>query len=258
MIIAADIGNSNIKFGIFDGSAEKLICSFSVSASAERTADEFLLTIKSFLSDASVDCSFEGSVISSVVPSITTILQKTFTTLCNRDPLIVGAGIKTGFKISIDVQSEMGADIVSNVVESFNAVSAPFAVVDMGTATTISVVDRNNTLIGAIIAPGCGISLKALSDNAALLCDVSLNKPTDIIGKNSLESITSGIYNGNIYMIDGFLRDIRAKVCKDGEKLGLVATGGYTSMLDSSRNKFCIDDKLTLRGAARLYYNNVK
>ena len=258
MILTIDIGNTNIKFGVFDGSEDKMCCRFQISSSAVRTCDEYILLIKSFIREQSVDGAFTGSVISSVVPSLTVPVSDAFSKITGRKPFIIGSGTKTGFPINIDVQSELGSDIVSNVSAALSKFSAPLAVVDMGTATTIAAVNSNGVLTGAVIAPGCGISLAALSENAALLFDVNAVRPKDIIGKNSAESICSGIYYGTVFMIDGFIREIRSKLCShDNMKLSLVATGGNSDILDSCRNKFCKDPDLTLKGAARLYYKNV-
>lgn len=137
MIIAADIGNTNIKFGVFDGSADNMLYGFTVSASSVRSSDEYRLLINYFLKEKFTEVTFDGSVISSVVPALNVPVAEALTVICGRKPFFVGSGTKTGFPIKIDVVSEIGSDIVSNVARAHGLLSPPFAVVDMGTAITL-------------------------------------------------------------------------------------------------------------------------
>lgn len=259
MLLCIDIGNTNISFGVFDGSVENMICRFSVSANTRRTPDEYFLIIKQML------CAYCDSVvpdsfcISSVVPSLTDDISAACKRICNADPFIITTGTRTGFPIKIDAASQLGADIVSNTAAAFNIVESPFAVVDVGTATTVTVVDSDGRLIGTVIAPGISISLDALNSSCALLTDISLSCPDAVIGKNSQDSIKSGVFHGHVYMIDGFIRQIREDMCKNGDKLGLIGTGGAAStVLPHCRNKFRIVQDLTLKGAAALFYHNTQ
>lgn len=256
MLIAADIGNTNIKFGVFNGSAEKLLFRFSVSSATKRTADEYLICIKSFLSDAGISVMPDMAVISSVVPHLTTPVAYALKAICSHKPFLIGTGTRTGFPLKIDIQSQLGADMVANAAAAFKLCDPPFAVVDMGTATTITCVDATGALVGTVIAPGALVSLNALLSNAALLTDVPLSHPDSLIGKNSYDSIRSGAYFGSIYMIDGFIRNIREDMCKNSEKLSLIGTGGLSEILTHCRNKFMIVEDLTLMGAAQLFYSN--
>lgn len=255
MLIAVDIGNTNIKFGVFDGSCEKLISMFSVSSAAVRTADEYKFIIKNFLGD---DIIADASVISSVVPHITVPISEALASVCSKQPFIIGTGTRTGFPIRIDVQAQLGADIVSNAAGAFGfcRLKPPFAVVDMGTATTVTCVNSDGALIGTVIAPGADTSLTALLKSAALLSDAPLSKPSELIGKNSYDSIRSGAYYGTVYMIDGFIRNVRSCLCQGGDELTLVGTGGLCDILEDCRNKFTVVPDLTLRGAAALFYLN--
>ncbi len=256
MLIAADIGNTNIKLGVFDGSAERLVLRFSLSAATTRTADEYLMAIKAFLSDSGISDAPDTSVVSSVVPHLTTPVAAALTSLCKRKPFFIGTGTRTGFPLKIDIQSQLGSDIVANAAAAFKLCSPPFAVVDMGTATTITCVDASGALVGTVIAPGALISLDALLSNAALLNDIPLSCPDALIGKSSYDSIRSGAYLGNVYMVDGFIRNIRETLCADGKKLSLVGTGGLSDILTHCRNKFLIAEDLTLIGCAELFYSN--
>ncbi|MGN1083280.1 MAG: type III pantothenate kinase [Candidatus Avispirillum sp.] len=263
MLLAADIGNTSIKFALFDSDCEKLIYRFSVSSRTERTSCEYVLLIESFLnsffSKSTTNFSaaeLNSSVISSVVPHITETVSEALQKICKKPPFIIGAGTRTGFPIRIDVQSQLGADIVSNACAAFQMCEPPFAVVDMGTATTVTCVDCDGALVGTVIAPGADVSLKALLDSAALLTDVPLSCPEKLIGKNSYDSIRSGAFFGTVYAIDGFIRNIRETLCKNGEKLSLIGTGGSSGLLEHCRNKFTLIPDLTLKGAAALYYSN--
>ncbi len=257
MLLCVDIGNSNINFGLFNGSCDDMVCCFSISSAVKRTSDEYFLIINQMLSQFSVEPLPDSFCISSVVPTLTADVCAACQRLCGCEPFIISKGTKTGFPIKIDSQAQLGADIVSNTAAAFKFAKPPFAVVDVGTATTVTAVDRDGQLIGAVIAPGANISLEALKDSAALLTDVSLQQPDAVIGKNSQDSIRSGIFYGHVYMIDGFIRQIRSELCEDGEKLALIGTGGLSKViLPHCRNKFEVIENLTLKGAASLFYQN--
>ncbi len=260
MLLSIDIGNSSIKFGVFDlkdPSTSK--CNFSLSSIKSRTADEYELLIRQFLSAYNCSDSIHHAVISSVTPSVIYSIQNAAYKICASVPFIIGSGTHTGFKIKIDDPAELGADMVSNTAAALTMCEAPVVIADLGTATTLAAVNRNKELIGSIIIPGAGLSLDALSNTAELLSKVSFKRPKNLIGTNSADSITSGVINGNIFMIDGFIRNLREQLCEDREKLSLIATGGYChSIIPYCRNKFNIVDDLTLIGAALLYKRNRK
>lgn len=259
MLLAIDIGNSMIKFAVYNKSSLEKTAGFQIAASSIRSADEYKLHINQFLFAFQLIDQIDASVIASVVPSLTTPIYQAATQICGRKPFMVGAGTHTGFKINIDVHSQLGADIVANVAAARLFCMSPFVVVDMGTATTLTAVDRNGNIIGTIIHPGLKISLDVLADSAALLNDVPLVKPAMLIGQNSISSMQSGIVNGHICMIDGFIRQLRQTLCQENETLSLVATGGHAeTVIPYCRNKMKIDSDLTVRGAAALYFANRK
>lgn len=259
MLLAIDIGNSSIKFGVFEiNDISVLKCRFSISSDVPRTADEYELLISQFLMIHNSP-KINHCVISSVAPSITNSIYNAAYKICSRAPFVIGSGTHTGFKIRIDDPAELGADIVSNTAASLNMLEGPVVIVDLGTATTLTAINRNNELIGSVIIPGAGLSMNALSDTAELLNKVSFKRPDKLIGTNSADSITSGVINGNIFMIDGFIRNLREQLCDDDIKLNLIATGGYcNAIIPHCRNKFKIVDDLTLIGAAILYKKNKK
>ena len=260
MLLVADIGNSSIKFGVFDlNNCFEPICSFTVANTSFKSSDEFELIIRQMLLNKGYTGSLTCAAVASVAPSVTVSVIGAIRSITGSDPFIIGSGIRTGFKIRIDDPSEFGADMVSNVAAALEMVEAPLVVADLGTATTLAVVNTTRELIGSVIIPGAGLSLEALSNTAELLNNITFKHPDKLIGTNTSDSITSGIINGNIYMIDGFIRNIREQLCENGQKLSLIATGGLNcAIIPHCRNKFTIIEDLTLSGVALLYKKNKK
>lgn len=263
MLLAIDIGNSSISVGVFDISdklSPKIVSSFKI-ASRDLSADEYAVRIKDFLShDPAINSvSVSAAVISSVVPSLTDSLSRAAFSICGKQPFIISSGIRTGFGINIKNPEQLGTDIVSNVAAALSTADVPLAVLDMGTATTITVVDGNKCILGTIIIPGVKIALSALYDSAAQLGDIVIDGDPELIGRDTKSSICSGIIHGNALMIDGFIRNIREELNlkESGQKLGLIATGGLSELiLPHLRNKFVFDKNLTLKGLAHLYCKN--
>lgn len=265
MLLAVDIGNTSVSFALFDSSrsADPLVVSSKLSVQKNRSADEYAVLMKQILDlkirdDYSIDC----AAVSSVVPSVTGAVVSAASILSNSSPFIIGPGIKTGFKIAINDPACLGSDIVSNTSAALDICDSPLVIFDAGTANTITIIDSTRTLIGTVILPGVRISASALSENAELLDTILLSdKDVPLIGKTTGQSIRSGLINGNSLMLDGFVRNIRELLIpKDSEKkLGLVATGGFAKLItDNCRNKFIVDEALTLRGIASLYFSNIK
>lgn len=268
MLLALDIGNSCISAGIFrlndNGctdffSTDSLICKFVIST-RYITPDEYIISIKNFIDYHSVELSsVDCAIISSVVPSLTDILANAVKSLCGCPPLIVTCGIRTGFGIKIKNPEQLGADIVANATAAINISYPPIVILDSGTATTLTVVDSNRNLIGTIIMPGLKTSMKALSNSAAQLSDVLLESPDELIGRDTSDSIKSGVVNGHVFAIDGFIRNIREELRtkETGSQLSLIATGGHADFLiPKLRNKFTYVESLTLFGDAYLYQKN--
>lgn len=285
MILALDIGNSSISCGIFQydkHAAEKNIslpvniCSFKI-ASKSLSFDEYLLLFYQFLKIYNIfpaDSFFrhipgitadtvhddlrvlDAAVIASVVPSLTETIVNVSKILTGSHPLVIGAGIRTGFGIKIRNPEQLGADIVANTAGAMLFTETPFIVLDIGTATTITYVNKDKELLGTIIMPGLAVSLSALTDSAALLNNVPLDTPQELLGKTTSDSIRSGVLCGHSLMIDGFLRNIREQYpCE--EKLGLTATGGLAErILPFCRNRFQYIPNLTLLGAVSLFIKN--
>ncbi|MBQ7923261.1 MAG: type III pantothenate kinase [Clostridia bacterium] len=283
MVLAIDIGNSSISCGVFDAnrweSDNTPICSFKI-ASQNLSADEYTILFlqflqlhairisdsfyakypayRSWLSNSTETGILDACVISSVVPSLTETISHTAALICGKTPLLINQGIRTGFEIKVKNPEQLGADIVANIAAALRISQPPFVVLDVGTATTITFVNEKRELTGTVILPGVVVSMEALSHSAALLSDVPLQKPSEILGKNTSESVRSGVIMGHAYSIDGFVRNIREQYC-GGEKLGLIATGGLAeSILPSCRNKFSYIQNLTLIGAVNLYLHHTQ
>lgn len=263
MLLAIDIGNTSISFGIFNISADssELLFTSRISSSFRRSSDEYIILFDQILKYNGFDPSLiDCTAVSSVVPHLTDVMVESAEIISSSIPYIIAPGMKTGFKIDIYDPADLGADIVANVAGALNIVEPPFVVLDAGTANTLAFVDAHKNFVGTVIAPGLRISSEALSSNAELLESITINDSCiPLIGKNTDESIKSGLVLGNALMIDGIIRNIREKyVNKDaGEKLSMVATGGYCDIItEYTRNKFVIEKSLTLRGIAALYVKN--
>lgn len=263
MLLAIDIGNSSTSVGIFDitdKASPILISDFKIT-SRDSSSDEYTIILKDFISRTVDIAAIKNSVISSVVPRLTDKFIRAAESICKCQPFIITSGIRTGFGIRIKNPEQLGTDIVSNVAATINLYPTPLVILDMGTATTITVVDENKSIIGVIITPGIKISLDALYNSAAQLGDVVLDEKMELIGKDTQSAVSSGIINGSALMIDGFLRNIREELSlkENGSKLSLVATGGLSELiLPHLRNKFDFDKILTLKGLAVLYCLNHK
>lgn len=281
MLLALDIGNSSISAGVYaihsDRMTHTLICTFKIS-SKFMTADEYAIAFHNFLQlhnirsklqsnikhlsvsesdDRVIDC----AVIASVVPALTDILAKAVVQLCGKPPFIIGQGTRTGFGIKIKNPEQLGADIVANTTAALAVCEPPLVILDVGTATTLTVVDENRDLLGIVIMPGLKISMSALSLSAAQLSDVRLERPEELIGRDTSSSIRSGVINGQIYAIDGFIRNVREQLHtkESGKSLGLIATGGLANyVLPYMRNKFTYDETLTLSGEVYLFRKNIR
>ncbi len=255
MLLALDIGNSSIDIGVFskDGS---LKLRSKISADRAKSADEYAVLLKGIfeLNSLSLE-SIDGSIVASVVPPLTLAVASAIDRLFGIKSLEVGPGIKTGLNIKIDSQTELGADIVANAVSALPKGESPLLIIDFGTATTLTVIDKNSALAGVIIAPGVRVSLDALSMQASELPDVSITMPKRLIGKNSRESMNSGVLNGHALMIDGFCAKIQKELQTDD--LRVIATGGLADIiLPLCEIPIQYEPDLTLEGLKILYHKN--
>ncbi len=247
MLFAADIGNSSIDLGVFDDTGALIIKS-KISAVKTQCADEYAVMIHSILSLNHCPISaIRSSIISSVVPPLTAVLSDALHKLFGVCTMVVGPGVKTGINIKVDQPTQLGADIVSNAAAATAMQTGPLIVMDIGTATTISVIDDQNSLCGVIITPGIRLSLNALAMHASELPDVSISVPKRIIAKNTRDSMNSGVVYGHALMMDGFIDRIREEL--SAPEAAVIATGGLAgTVLPFCKHSIQLVENLTLRG----------
>ena len=255
MLLTADIGNTNIKFGIFN--EDQLIRTLTISCNKAKTADEYGVELYSLIRVMGIHRDdFTGCIISSVVPIVTTRIDEAVRSILGVEPLIVGPGVKTGLNIRIDDPSTLGADLVTACVAANAVKSGPKIVISMGTATAWCVIDKDNNMIGVPIAPGVTVSLEALTNNTALLQSVAFKAPSSVIGKNTDKSIRAGVVWGTVCMIDGMIDKIEAEL---GEKCTVFATGGIAkTIIPHCDHEIDVRQNLILEGLRLIYERNKK
>ena len=253
MILAVDIGNTNIVVGFLDKT--NIIAQGRIGTDKKKTDMDFLIQLKLMLSVYSIKQSdIEGSILSSVVPEITQEVSHALELLINKKPFIIGSGIKTGLNIKIDNPKSLGADRVCDAVCVIEEYKTPAIIIDMGTATTLSVVDKNHNHIGGMIIPGMKTSLDSLSDHASQLPFISLEAPKNLIGKNTVECMQSGLFYGNTCMIDGLIDRIKEEIEGD---VTVIVTGGLGKLIiPYSKHKLIYDPNLLLKGLYYIYNKN--
>lgn len=256
MLLAIDIGNSSIDVGIFDG--DVLLLKSKFATVQKKCVDEYALTLNGILSLNGISIDDIGhAVISSVVPPLTKTISYAVTKLTGIVPLEVGPGVKTGLRIRIDIQNQLGADIVANAVAALSYYSSPIVIADIGSATTFTVINREGVLDGVIIAPGVRMSLDALASYTSALPDISIEAPKRIIAKNTSESMNVGVLYGHAFMIDGFIK----KICEElhEKEVCAILTGGLSEViLPYCTTEFICDGELILRGLHKIYQKNRK
>ena len=253
MILVVDIGNSNVVIGGVEG--EKILFEARVRTEATKTSDEYCIDLKSILDIYNVDkASIEGSIIASVVPQVLNTFQTAIMKLTGKKALVVGPGLKTGLNIAIDNPSQTGADLVVGCVAALREHKPPMIVIDMGTATTMVVLDKNGSLIGGSISPGVKISMDALTGGTALLPGLQLDQPKRAIGRNTIDCMRSGIMLGAACMLDGMIQRIEEEL---GYQTKVIVTGGIAKfVVPMCRREMTYDKDLLVKGLAALYREN--
>ena len=255
MILTVDIGNSNIVIGgVRD---DEILFEARLRTEATKTSDEYCLDVKSLMDVYGVDpAEVEGAIIASVVPQVLNSFQTAIKKLTGKTALVVGPGLKTGLNILLENPGQTGADLVVGDVAALRAHKPPLIVIDMGTATTISVLDKNGAHIGGCIIPGVKISMDALTDRTALLPGLQLDQPKRAIGRNTVDAMRSGIMMGTACMIDGMIERMEEEL---GYKTTVIATGGIAKFIvPLCRREMLYDKDLLIKGLVMLYKENVK
>ena len=255
MILAIDIGNTNIVIGCINGKERVFI--ERLSTVRTKTELEYAIDIKNVLDIYHIKkTDLEGGIISSVVPQITTVIKLAVEKILKKEPLVVGAGIKTGLNIQIDNPAQLGSDLVVDSVAGIAEYPVPLLIFDMGTANTVCVIDKNKNYIGGMIYPGIEVSLDSLTANASQLGGISLEAPEHIIGKNTVECMKSGAIYSAAAAIDGIID--RMSEALDGE-VTVVATGGLAKkIVPHCRRTVMLDEDLLLKGLAVIYHKNLR
>ena len=253
MILAIDIGNTNIVIGCID--RERTYFIERLSTVRTKTELEYAVDIKTVLDIYGIDKNkIEGAIISSVVPQITNIAKLAAEKILETEVMVLGPGIKTGLNILMDHPASLGADLVADAVAGIAEYPVPLIVIDMGTATTASVVDANKNYIGGMILPGVRVSLDALTARASQLSGISIDAPKRVIGKNTIECMKSGVLYSNAGAIDGVVDHIEEEL---GQKATVIATGGLAKkIIPYCRHNVILDEDLLLKGLLVIYEKN--
>ena len=256
MLLAIDIGNSNVVIGCLNDKNET-VSLFRMVTDLKKTEDEYAAGMQTILAHNGIDGScFEGVIISSVVPPLTEIFRSAAKKLTGRHALVVGSGIKTGLNIQIEDPSTLGADLVAAAVAAIARFPQPIVIIDMGTATTMTVVDEGNRFIGGAIIPGVALSMSALSGGTSLLHKVPLEAPKKCISDTTTACMQSGAVYGSAAMLDGMIDRFEAEL---GKKATVVATGGIAGkIIPHCRHQIIYDEDLLLKGLHIIYKKNTK
>lgn len=253
MILAIDIGNTNIVVGCID--KEKTYFIERLSTVRTKTELEYAVDIKVVLDLYHVKRGdIEGCIISSVVPQITNIAKLAVEKILKKEPIVLGPGVKTGLNIMMDHPGQLGADLVADAVAGIAEYQVPLIIVDMGTATTVSVVDDKKNYVGGMIMPGMRVSLDALTARASQLSGISIEAPKRLIGKNTIECMKSGVLYSNAAAIDGIIERIEEEI---GQKATVIATGGLAKkIVPHCKKEIILDEYLLLKGLMVIYEKN--
>lgn len=255
MILTIEIGNSTITLGGVEGSDIRFEC--RINTDRVKTSDTYCIDLKTLFEIYGIDmASIEGVIISSVVPQVLNSVRTAIRKLLNTEPLVVGPGLKTGLDIRLENPGQMGADLVAADVAALSEHKPPLIIIDMGTATTMAVLDPNGAHLGGCVCPGVKISLEALTGNTSLLPGIQLDSPKQALGRNTADAMRSGIMFGTASMLDGMIDRFRAET---GWDFTIVATGGLAKrIVPLCHNEIVYDRHLIIKGLARLYRDNAR
>lgn len=255
MLLALDLGNTNLTLGLFDG--DHLLESWRLETVHSRTEDEYALLVRQLLDFGGYgSAAVEGIILASVVPVLTpTVLGLCERLFPDRAPLVVGPGLRTGVSVRYDPPKDVGADRIVNAVAAYARFGRACVVVDFGTATTFDSVLADGTYAGGAIAPGVHVSMAALFSRAAKLPKVDLVRPERVVGRSTAESIQSGVYFGYVSLVDGLVHRFREEM--GGGDIPVIATGGLATQIARDASTIdCVDHDLTLDGLRRIYALN--
>lgn len=253
MLLAMDVGNTQTMIGVFEGDARR--ARWSAATRGAATSDELGVLLRTLFSGENLDPrSVRGMIVASVVPDLDAVLRRLGSRYFGVEPLFVGPGIRTGMPILYENPHEVGADRIVNAVAAVSRLGSPVIVLDFGTATTFDVVSPKGEYVGGVIAPGLAVSAEALFEKAARLVRVDFRKPPEVIGRNTMESIQSGLFHGYASMVEGVVGRIREEM---GARAPVIATGGLARVFEEELTFIeSIDPGLTLEGLRLIWEKN--
>ena len=253
MLLAIDVGNTNIVFGVFQG--DTLEASWRAETDVHRMPDEYAMFLNSLLALRGLSFSnLTGCIIASVVPPLTGIMQELAQNYLSQKALVVGAGINTGVRVRTDNPAEVGADRVVNALAAHRLYGGPCVVIDFGTATTFDAVSRDGDYLGGAIAPGIATAAEALFLRAAKLPRIELVAPPRVIGANTTHSMQSGVMFGYVGLVEGLVARFRKEM---GREMKVIATGGLAPVIARETKVIeIVNSDLTLQGLRMIYELN--
>ncbi len=253
MLLAVDIGNTDITLGVFEG--EELRATWHIATGIHRMADEYAATLLNLLRHQNLATSdIKEAILCSVVPPLIATFEELFQKYFQISPLVVGAGVKTGVRIRMDNPKEVGADRIVNAAAAHHLYGGPVIITDLGTATTFDAVSREGDYLGGVIAPGIKTAAEALFTRAAMLPRVELVRPKQTIGTNTISAIQSGLIFGYVGLIEGIVARLRKEL---GGKALVVVTGGYAELMAQETTVIDkVNPDLTLIGLRLIYLMN--
>ena len=255
MILTVDVGNANIVIGVVKN--EKILFDAKLRTDITKTSDEYCIDLKMLMEVYRIQPEqIQGAIIASVVPQVLNSMQSAVRKLTGKAALVVGPGLKTGLNIQIENPSQTGADLVASAVAALQEHEAPLIIVDMSSTTTMTVLDKNGTLIGGSIGPGVKMSLDALTARTALLPGLQLDQPKKVIGRNTTDCMRSGVMLGAACMVDGMVERIEQEL---GYRATVIATGSIARFIvPMCRREVIYDKDLLVKGLAVLYRENTR
>ena len=256
MLLAFDVGNTNIVIGLFEGDA--LVGSWRMKTDKNKSVDEYGMLIKQFFEYEHIDMkSVSDVIISTVVPPVLYTLQHLSRKYFGKKAIVVGPGVKTGMVIKYDNPKQIGSDRIVNAVAAYDKYGGPLIIVDMGTATTFCAVSEKGEYLGGTIAPGLKISSEALVEKTAKLPKVEIEEPGKTICKNTTESIQSGLVYGHVGLVEYVIKRMKSEVSPEGKPVKVIATGGLAQLIADITDVIdCIERDLTLDGLKLIYRKN--
>lgn len=254
MILVLDVGNTNIKAGVFQ--QDVLAAAFRIATDRQKTSDEYGITLTQLLAHEGIKhTDIEGIIISSVVPTINYTLEHMIADYFGKTPMMVGPGIKTGINIRYDNPKELGSDRIVNAVAAHSLYGGPCIVIDFGTATTFGAVSAKAEFLGGCICPGLKVSADAMAERSAKLVHVELAKPTSVINRSTVSNMQAGLVYGYIGQVEYILRRIKSEMGEDAVRV--IGTGGLAKMVaDESQIIDVVNPELTLQGLKIIYKQN--